>query len=121
MSTSALPLISFRTSREIGRDGIRVAPRHVQHRFGERPALLRVEVAHGEEDPRQDLLVGSAPGPGGSSAFHFHCIQRAEFVKVPSFSAKPEAGSWKTSVWIFEASGVPYSFGAFQKVAVSMS
>ena len=49
--------------------------------------------------------------PGGSSAFHFHCSQRAEFVKVPSFSAKSEAGSRKTSVWIFEASGAPYSFG----------
>ena len=59
--------------------------------------------------------------PGGSSAFHFHWSQRAEFVKVPSFSANPDAGSWKTSVGIFEASGVPYSFGAFQNVAVSMS
>ena len=32
--------------------------------------------------------------PGGSIAFHFHCIQRAELMNVPSFSAKPDAGSW---------------------------
>src|SRR5436853_332840 len=31
--------------------------------------------------------------PGGSIAFHFHCIQRDELVKVPSFSAKFAAGS----------------------------
>ena len=58
--------------------------------------------------------------PGGSSAFHFHCSQRAELVKLPSVSAKPEQGSWNTSVWICEESGPPYSFGAFQKVAVSI-
>ncbi len=58
--------------------------------------------------------------PGGSSAFHFHVIQRAELVKLPSVSAKPEQGSWNTSVSIFDESGPPYSLGAFQKVAVSI-
>src|SRR2546425_5554445 len=59
--------------------------------------------------------------PGGSIAFHFHWIQRAELVKHPSFSAKPEAGSRYTSVGICDASGVPYSLGAFQKEDVSVS
>src|SRR5207237_9475945 len=60
--------------------------------------------------------------PGGSIAFHFHCIQRAELVKVPSFSAKPDAGRRYTSVGMFFASGVSYwSLGAFQKAAVSIS
>ena len=59
--------------------------------------------------------------PGGSIAFHFHCSHRAEFVNVPSFSAKPEQGSWNTSVWIWDGSGPPYCLGAFQKVAVSIS
>src|SRR5215510_5673019 len=59
--------------------------------------------------------------PGGSIAFHFHWIQRAELVKQPSFSAKLEAGRRYTSVGICEASGVPYSFGAFQNAAVSVS
>ena len=40
---------------------------------------------------------------------------------MPSFSANFDAGSWKTSVWIFDASGPPYSLGAFQNVAVSIS
>ena len=43
----------------------------------------------------------SAPGfpgrawrrPGGGTAAHFHCSQRAELTKVPSFSAKPAPGS----------------------------
>ncbi len=42
-------------------------------------------------------------------------------MKEPSFSANVEAGSWKTSVWICEAAGVPYSLGACQKLAVSIS
>src|SRR3954468_17733153 len=60
--------------------------------------------------------------PGGSIAFHFHCIQRAELVKVPSFSQNPEAGKRYTSVGMSLASGVWYwSLGAFQKAAVSIS
>src|ERR1051326_8979404 len=59
--------------------------------------------------------------PGGLSAAHFHCIQRAEFVNVPSFSAKFAAGRRKTSVPIWFAGGPPYSVGAFQKLAVSVS
>src|SRR6267143_4698738 len=59
--------------------------------------------------------------PGGSIAFHFHWIQRAEFVKQPSFSAKLEAGRRYTSVGICAASAVPYSLGAFQNEAVSVS
>src|SRR5437870_432082 len=55
------------------------------------------------------------------SSWHCHWIQRAELMKLPSFSANPEQGSWNTSVWIFEASGPPYCLGAFQKVAVSIS
>src|SRR5207245_5409181 len=59
--------------------------------------------------------------PGGSIAFHFHCIQRDELVKVPSFSAKFAAGSWYTVVWMSFGAAPPYSLGAFQKVAVSFS
>ena len=58
--------------------------------------------------------------PGASSAFHFHWIWRAELVKLPSVSANPPQGSWKTSVGIRDASGPPYCLGAFQKVAVSI-
>ena len=54
-------------------------------------------------------------------AFHFHCSQRAELVKVPSFSAKEAAGRRNTSVWIAEAGGGSYSGGAFQKIDVSVS
>jgi len=35
--------------------------------------------------------------------------QRAEFVNVPSFSAKFAAGSRKTSVWIFDGLSVFWS------------
>ena len=43
--------------------------------------------------------------PGGSTAFHFHWIQRAELTNEPSFSAKFAAGSMNTSV--ATCSGVP--------------
>src|ERR1051325_5648145 len=59
--------------------------------------------------------------PGGLSAAHFHCSQRAELVKVPSFSAKFAAGSRNTSVWIWDGGAAPYSGGDFQKIAVSVS
>jgi hypothetical protein len=59
--------------------------------------------------------------PGGSSAFHFHCSQRAELVNEPSFSAKLAAGSRNTSVSISPAGLPPSSLGACQKVAVSTS
>ena len=36
--------------------------------------------------------------PGGSTAFHFHWIHRAELTNEPSFSAKFAAGSMNTSV-----------------------
>ena len=45
-----------------------------------------------------DFLIGACASPGGSTAFHFHWIQRAELTNVPSFSAKFAAGSMKTSV-----------------------
>src|SRR5471030_1719233 len=59
--------------------------------------------------------------PGGSSAFHFHCSHRAELVNVPSFSANPVAGRRYTSVRICEGGAPPYSFGASQNFAVSIS
>ena len=60
--------------------------------------------------------------PGGSRAFHFHCIQRAELVKVPSFSAKSAAGSEEDlGRDLRTAGGPPYSGGAFQNAAVSVS
>ena len=40
---------------------------------------------------------------------------------MPSFSAKSAAGSRKTSVWIFDASGGSYCLGDFQKIGVSVS
>ena len=40
---------------------------------------------------------------------------------MPSFSAKSAAGSRKTSVWICDAAGGSYSFGAFQNWALSVS
>ncbi len=54
-------------------------------------------------------------------AFHFHCTQRAELVSVPSFSANRAAGSRKTSVWICAGLAPPYSCGARQNCAVSVS
>ena len=37
--------------------------------------------------------VGVLTPPGGGSAAYFHCSQRAELVKLPSFSANPVHGS----------------------------
>ena len=56
----------------------------------------------------------------------FHCAQREEFTKAPSFSAKQAAGSRKTSVSIAAASALldsisPRALFAFQKLDVSVS
>jgi hypothetical protein len=60
--------------------------------------------------------------PGGSIAFHFHWIQRAELTNDPSFSAKFAAGSRNTSVWTSSAL-LPTSawMSSRQKAAVSCS
>src|SRR5580658_6202011 len=47
------------------------------------------------------IAWSSWQSPGGGTAAHFHCNQRAEFTKVPSFSANPAPGRRYTSVGVF--------------------
>src|ERR1051326_430162 len=63
---------------------------------------------------RERISSSANASPGGSAALYFHCAQREEFEKDPSFSAKIAAGSRKTSV-------LGDSLATFQNCAVSVS
>ena len=60
--------------------------------IGELAALFLIQLAHLEENPRQDFLVEFAPARAAAAPTFFHCSQRAELTNVPSFSAKPAPG-----------------------------
>src|ERR1035438_8646676 len=69
--------------------------------------------------PNNEIEVSaSRQSPGGGSATLFHCSQRAELTKVPSFSAKPAPGRRYTVVLICFISSVVVP-GACQKALVS--
>ena len=57
MSASALPLISLRDLGERRMLRIGVGPGEVQDRIGELAAFLLVQLAHPQEDLREDVLV----------------------------------------------------------------
>ena len=84
----------------------RVVPRRVQDRIGKLATFLLVQLADLQEDLRQNVLIESAVARRRDSAAYFHCSQRAELTKVPSFSANPAPGSRYTVVLIcFISSG----------------
>ncbi len=90
-SASALPLISLATSAKRRVVGIGIGKRRIQDRIGELAAFLLVKFTYFQEDRRKNILIETGL-PGGGTATFFHCSQRAELTKVPSFSAKPAPG-----------------------------
>src|SRR5450432_466545 len=90
-SASALPLSSLATSVseglfgfEYGHDAFKMASGNLPPSFWYSSLTFR--------NMRAIISWSSLASPGVGTAAHFHCSQRAELTKVPSFSAKPAQG-----------------------------
>src|ERR1700720_2310676 len=117
MSASALPLSSFATSASDGLYGLVYANDAFKTGSGNLPPSFLYSSRVFKKMVAR-ISWSSRACPGGGTATFFHWSQRAEFTKVPSFSAKPAPGNRYTVVLIFFCSSAVMP-GARQNSLVS--